>query len=167
MTTHLTLRSAFALAIVTVALLAAAPRASAVDMACNYDNRTFNACLRFDYQGYLWYHGHVGIDIYLPEQYAREIVNCGADFKASLWGDDGGGSKDDFIRNFVLSPGWPTAGTGGMSAEFFTHYLYSSTHLDEDDGTDQDELYAKVSYWDCHTFDTEEFRTGTVRATWW
>jgi hypothetical protein len=94
----------------------------------------------------------------LPPQYAAEIVGCGADLKASLWGDDDGGSSDDFIRNFVVTPGWPVATPTGFFADLYT--LNLSTELDEDDG--EDELYARVSYWDCHTGLTRSFRTGIL-----
>ena len=134
---------AAALAILAVSFITAAPRASAATSNCNYDGRTFLACLSLDYQGYLWSDAYVDLDVTLPPQYASEIVACGADLKASLWGDDGGGSDDDFIRTFVVTPGWPVA-----------------TKLDEDDGTD--EIYARVSYWDCHTGLTRSFRTGTL-----
>lgn len=150
-------------AIVAVSLLATPSSASATTQACNYDNVTFNACLNFDYQGFFWYDASVGIDVYLPEQYGREIIACGANFKASLWGDDGGGSKDDFIRNFVISPGWPSAGPNGIGAELYTLNL-NADDLNEDGDDNEDELYAKVSYFDCHTGLTREFRTGTIRG---
>jgi hypothetical protein len=150
---------AAALAILAVSFIAAAPRAAAATSNCNYDGRTFLACLSLDYQGYLWYDAHVDLDVALPPQYASEIVACGADLTASLWGDDGGGSDDDFIRNFVVTPGWPVATSTGFSAQLYTKSLYY-TKLDEDDGTD--EIYARVSYWDCHTGLTRSFRTGTI-----
>jgi hypothetical protein len=153
------LRAVAALAIVAASLLAAAPSASATDNACNYDNITFNACLRFDYADYFWWHAHAGIDVYLPEQYGREIVACGANFQASLWGDDG--ANDQFIRDLVIKPGWPAAGPTGIGAEFDAQYLHGSD-LDEDDG--EDELYARISYFDCHTGLTRNFVTGTIRG---
>jgi hypothetical protein len=161
--THLFSRSVRALAaLLAVAGLAlvAAPRASA-EQACNYDGRSFNACLNLDYVGYGWYNGHVGLDVKLPQQYAQEIVNCGAYPEASLWGDDGGGSADDYIRSFVPTPGWPVATSAGFSTDLFTQSI-NSNQMDEDDGTD--EIYAKVSFWDCHTGGYRTFRTGTIRG---
>jgi hypothetical protein len=169
MTNHHTLRArplrvltalAAALAIVAASLAAAAPSASAASIpnACNFDFVTFNACLRFDDRGPGRWDAVVGIDVVMPEQYAREIIACGADFRASLWGDDGGGSNDDFISHMVLRPG-PAAGPGGLSAEFSVPV--DSSQLDEDDG--EDEVYARISFFDCHTGLAREFRTGTVR----
>lgn len=163
MTKHYLRAFAALLAIVAVSLVAA-PRAaadSASDPHCNYDsNGSFNACLRFEWAGYGWMHAHVGIDRYVPEQYGREIVACGADFKASLWGDDGGGNEDDFIRDLVVDPGWPTAWSRGISAELTAKYL--DPELDEDKGSDRDELYARVSYFDCHDGWRHEYRTGEI-----
>jgi hypothetical protein len=153
------------LAIVAVSLTASAPRASAASYgpACNYDN-SFNACLRLDIARVALFNPVVGIDVHLPEQYAREIVACGADFKASLWGWDNGGSEDDFIANMVISPGWPAGSSTGLSSEFFLNYV-DSNRFDEDEGTD--ELYARISYWDCHNRQTQKFRTGIITSEFW
>jgi hypothetical protein len=148
------------LACAGLALSATASHAS-VEQACNFDGKSFNACLNLDYRGYGWYNADVGVDVKLPAQYAREIVECGADPAASLWGDDGGGSADDYLRDFVLTPGWPSANALGFSMDLYTQSI-NSRELDEDDG--QDEIYAKVSYWDCHTGGTRTFRTGTIRG---
>jgi hypothetical protein len=152
---------AAALTLVAASLAAAAPPASAAstDKACNYDFVTFNACLHFDDRRFGWWDAQVGIDVYMPEQYAREILACGANFRASLWAaDDGWG--DDFITNLVLKPGWPRLITPptGIGAEFTVPV--TSHQLDEDDG--RDELYARISFYDCHTGATRQFRTGTV-----
>jgi hypothetical protein len=148
-----------ALAVIAVSLLAAAPRASAdtQTQACGYDGKTYYACLRFDYVGYLWWNGAAVLHVNLPDQYAREVIACGADLKASIWGDDDGDAGDDFIRNMVLAPGSPQVDYAGILANFTTLNLNSS-NLDEDDGTD--ELYVRVSYWDCHTGLTRTFRSS-------
>jgi hypothetical protein len=156
---------ATALAIVAACLLAATPRASAAvnssGLACNYDGVTFNACFSLQYVGYFWWTDHVGIDVRLPEQYAREVLDCAPNFKASVWGDDGGGSSDDFLRDLVVDTTWPpTANASGLSAQF-VGYSVNSRELDEDDGAD--ELYARVSYFDCHTGFTRNFRTGIMQ----
>ena len=173
MTNHCTSRPrsrrvlAAALAIVATCLLTAAPPApaAATDMACNYDNATFNACLKFDPAGSSWWNAHVGIDVYMPQQYAQEIIACGAGFRASVWGDDGAAgmsSSDQYISSLGLKGGWPAAGPDGLGAEFGASiYGY---YLDEDRGGDTDELYARVSYRDCHNGLTRTFVTGTVRG---
>jgi hypothetical protein len=75
-----------------------------------------------------------------------------------LWGDDGGGSKDDEIRHLWVGLGWPIAQSYGISAVLFAQTI-SDSDLDEVDGVDG--LYARVSYWDCHT-GLRRFRTGTI-----
>jgi hypothetical protein len=171
MTKHRTLRArphralAAALALIAACLLAAAPPAPAAntDQQCNYDNATFNACLRFDYAGSDLWNANVGIDVYMPEQFAREILACkaDADFRVRLLGDDGGGGSDDYISSPELKPGWPAAGPLGLAAEFGA--TISGSSLDEDGGNDTDELYANVSYADCNG-NRRSFRTGTVRG---
>jgi hypothetical protein len=150
---------AAALAIVAVSLVVAAPPASA-EMRCNGDGDTFNACLHFEWLGYGWLEPHVGMDVYMPEQHARDILAYGANFKASLWGDDGGGSDDDFILPLSVAPSWPIADSTGMAVEFVGRGVNEA--LDEDDGVD--ELYARVSFRDPFTGVTREFRTGVIRG---
>src|SRR4051794_13263964 len=148
---------------VAISLLTAAPRAPAASMlgpACNpIEGAQYSACLTLPYRGYLWWDAQVDVNVYLPEQYGREVVACDPDFRAVLWGDDGGGSQDDEIRHLSVGPGWPIAQWFGISAALFVQYI-SSDQLDEDDGTD--ELYARVSYFDCHTGLRRYFRTGTI-----
>jgi hypothetical protein len=149
------------LAALVTGLVVAAPPASAAEQACNYDN-TFNACLRLDYNGYLWWSPHVGLDVHMAQWYAQSIVDCGGNFQATLWGDDGGGSSDDKITDLVLQPGWPSAGPTGLGVEFALPNLYE-TRLDEDDDS-EDEIYARISYFDCNTRLTQTFRTGTIHG---
>jgi hypothetical protein len=150
--------------VAATSLAAAAPPASAAsNMRCNNDNGlSFNACLSFDYLGYGWWDAHVGIDVYMPEYYARAIVACGnSNFKASLRGDDGKGANDPVIRELSVVPGWPRADSTGIAAELIGPNL--GDELNEDDDS-QDELYARVSFYDCHTGDTRD-RTGETRFT--
>ena len=146
------------LAALTVSLLAAAPRASAdTQQACGYDGKTYYACLRFDYIGYLWYQGVAFLHVNLPQQYARDVIACGGDFKATIWGDDDD-PGDDFIRTMVLDPSAPpTVDYAGILVSFYAPNLYYD-QLDEDDGTD--ELYVRISYLDCHTGLTRTFKSS-------
>jgi hypothetical protein len=147
-----------ALAIVAASLAAATPASAAtIGPACNYDFVTFNACLVLGDRGFGWWDAEPAVDVNMPEQYAREIVACGANFRASLWGKDSG-YDDDLISNLVLKPGWPAAGPTGLGAEFTVPV--TSQQLDEDDG--EDEVYARISFVDCHTGATRQFRTGTI-----
>ena len=156
---------AAALAIVAASLAAAAPQASAGLMECNYEVGTYNACLSTEAFHFGWFDARVGIDVYLPEQWGREIVACGARFKASLRGDDGKGTNDQVIRQLSLVPGWPVASSAGIAAEFIGPDLQGSD-LDEDKGSDTDEPYARISYYDCHTGLTREFVSGVLKGRW-
>ena len=146
--------------VVAGSALAAAPSASATDPACKYDGRTYNACLRFDDAGWGFWHANVGIDVYMSEQYAREVIACGADFKATLYAHDS--TQASLVSNLWLKPGWPAAGPGLIGAEFDARYLHHGI-LDEDPGADADELYASISFYDCHTRQRRSFTTGIHR----
>jgi len=153
-----TLAAALAVAIASLAAAAAAS-AAPFDNHCKFD-RGSNACLRFEGStSFFHWDAHVGIDVHMPEQYGREILACGADFKASLWGDDG---NHQFIRNLQLKPGWPAGGSGGIGAEFIARLLRPS-EMNEDSGS-EDELFVKISFYDCHTDEIRRYTTGTVRG---
>jgi hypothetical protein len=139
-------------------------RADTLDMACNYDYVNFNACLTFQDVGELdMLNAQVGLDRHFPQRYAQEIVDYGADFRAQLWADDGGHAT--FLTELTIMPGWPSAGPDGLGAELLATSLPRANFLDEDPGQpDQDELYVKVSYFDFHRHEREEFRTGTVHG---
>ena len=151
---------AAALATVAVSLAAAAPPASAgIDGPFCLHDRTSNACLSADwFAGNQWVNVHVGIDVNVPEQYGREILACGADFRATLRGNDGKGSNDPVIRTLEVKPGWPIAGSTGIAAELIGSNLRRS-EFNEDSGG-EDELYARVSFYDCHLGRDRDFVTG-------
>ena len=96
----------------------------------------------------------------MPEQYAREIVACGAHLQASLWGDDPG--PDQFIRSLSIAPGWPIAQSTGLAVNFWGPLLDPRV-LNEDEDSD-DELYARISFLDCHTGAYRNFTTGIFRG---
>lgn len=156
---------AAALAIAAASLAAAPSPAAAASYAphCKHDPYfiEYNACLRLDDLGSFLWNAHVGIDVYMNEQYAREIIACGARFQASLWGEDG--TYDQFITNLPLRAGWPSAGPSGLGAEFMKT-VHSSQLNEDSDG--QDELYARVSYYDCHAgrTGTRSYQTGMIRG---
>lgn len=131
---------------------------------CCHHDRSSNACLTLDWGSTLeWLDAHVGFDVYMPEQYATEVLACypgGPDFRASLWGDDGrrgADPSDDHIRDLQVEAVWPIAEPTGISAEFIGPGLNVS-ELDEDDGEDQ--IYARGSFYDCHTGARRDFTTG-------
>lgn len=154
------------LAALAVSLFATAPRASAAQQACGYDGQTYYACLRFDPLPYLWWNGVAFLHVNLPQDYARVVLNCNPNFKATIWGDDDGEAGDDFIRNMVLDPAQPpTVDYAGILVSFTAPNL-SNDQLDEDDGTD--ELYVKISYRDCYSGVTRTFKSSNYVAsfTW-
>jgi hypothetical protein len=160
-------RSLVALVVALAALAAWSPQASADTPAssgrdaCNYDGWSFYACLHFDYKGYGWYNASTVLHRNMSTDYARALIACGGYFKASLWGrdEDNDHSQDDFIRNLVLTPGYPQASYNGLDVRFYTVDIADS-QLDEDDGTD--ELFVRMTYRDCNsglvtqTYDTDD-----------
>jgi hypothetical protein len=156
------------LAIVGAGFAAAAPQASATPVSigpwtCEWTHGVSTACLKFDYNGFLWYSVNWYLDVELPAQYAREIADCDPNiwkWKSELWGDDGGPGKDDLITTSIARPGFPIAGPDYVHAEF-TNPAVHSTQLDEDtDG--RDELYGVLSFVDCHNGITRRFRTAQI-----
>lgn len=141
---------ALAAALAATAFALPTPTASArlTDLVCNYDGVSFNACLHFTPAGFGYYDGHVGMELYMPAQYSREVLACGANFQASLWGEDG--ASDQFIRPLLIQPGHPALITGrdGITAGWTTSRI--GPQLDEDAGEARDEIYARISYIDCH-----------------
>ena len=150
-----------ALMVLAGCLAVVAAPASAGEPWCEYPDGS-NACLRLDYRGFSYWKAIAGVDVHLPQRYAQEIVECGdSAFQATLFGDDG--EEVTFIRNLNLDPGWPVSGPAGLSAELSADYIHDS-ELDEDKG-DVDEIFAVISYHDCHIpWSRFEFRTGTIRG---
>jgi hypothetical protein len=157
------------LAIFAISMLAGAPRAFAFDpyIACHSD-RASNSCVTIVELPPYWVGSNVtvGIDVAMPAQYAREVLDCDPAFRSQLWGDDGGGSDDDLIGSVWVTDGWPIADANGISAEFNLNGILTN-RMNEDDG--EDELYARISFYDCHTGETRWFRTGTIHSEfhWW
>ncbi len=132
----------------------AAP-ASAAQQACNYDGVTYNACLTIEYQGSGWWSVHIGLDSYMPKWYCDAIFPSNSIF-ADLWGDD---STDHRIAYIPLKPGSPSCGSnGGLFAEFYAPYV----RLDEDAGSDRDEVYGAVTYFDSIAREWRTYHTGTI-----
>ena len=144
--------------VAAIALAAAAPALAVEGPHCRHD-QFFNACLSFDGSGRGW-DASVGIDVYMGEQYGREVLACDENFRASLWGDDGprgADASDDHIRDLDIQPGWPIADTFGISADFISRDIATS-ELDEDDRDDQ--IYARVAFDDCNSGKTRNYITG-------
>ena len=140
------------LAVVAGAIMAAQfvsiePAHAAIDdLACHYDHVSFNACLDFEDVGEAGkLNAHIGLDEFMSQAHASDLIGDGTDFRASLWADD---DRDQFIADLTLVPGWPTAEVGGLGAAFIGTGL-SRAVLNEDAG-DKDEIYAKISYFDHH-----------------
>jgi hypothetical protein len=147
-----------ALAMTAGVLTATAAPASAAAMSCNHDNgASFNACLTIEYAGGGKWNVNVGFDRYMPQQYALEIIGCGARMFAVLWGDDGGHPEDDNRGVIDLRPGSPTSGNNPQG--LFAEFSRAGMNLNEDDG--RDEVYAEITYFDCHNGQWFTYRTGT------
>lgn len=133
---------ALAAAALTAGLIVApsAP-ASAAEQRCNYDGVTFNACLTIEYQGSGWWSVHIGFDRYWPKWYVDSIIGSSSIF-ADLWGEDG--STDHRLAYIPLQSG-PASGTNpeGLFASFYSPY----ERLDEDAGSDRDEVYGAVTFY--------------------
>ena len=151
------------LAMTAGVLTATTAPASAAAMACNYDGFSFNACLTIEYAGPGRWDVTVGFDRYLPQQYANEILACpgGGIVFSVLWGDDGGHPDDDELGSIPLMPGFPN--TGSNPEGLFAGFHRAGMNLNEDSGTD--EVYAEVTYFDCHNGLWMTYRTGTHVGT--
>lgn len=148
-------------AVVATQLVSVVPARAAVDdLACSYDHVSYNACLDFEDVGEPGkLDAHVGLDSFMSEYAARDLIAHGGDFRASLWADD---DHDQFIADLTLEPGWPTAGAGGLGVAFDGAGLSRSVLNEDADG--EDEIYAKISYFDHRRGKRVLFSTGVVRA---
>lgn len=150
-----------ALAMTAGLLAATTTPASAAPSACNYDHVS-NVCLTIEYAGPGKWDVHVGFARYMPKSQADEILACpgGGTFFAVMWGDDGGPSYDDNLGDIPLVAGYPRSDSNpdGLFAEFFRPGM----NLNEDSGTD--EVYAEVTYFDCHNGQRFTYRTGTIHG---
>ena len=122
-------------------------QASAVGPACRYVPDSTLACFTMGSSAGIGWKINFHMDVYVPTYYAEGLAACGRanplSFKAQLWGDDGGGSADDYLGiQAVPLPGYPVAGENYLMA-FFT-FDQANSQLDEDRGTDRDELYAST-----------------------
>ena len=127
------------LAIVPGAIMLTGSAASADGPACHYDSQR-NACLWITetWPGSGEYAVHIGIDVYMSQQQAQDIIDRGGTLSAKVMGDDP--SYDDLLFHLdVMSMG---AVPHGLSAEFRTSRVPGSW-LDED-WEGRDEVYATV-----------------------
>ena len=65
----------------------------------------------------------------------------------------------------MLQPGSPSAESFGITANFIVDYI-SDAELNEDDSS-EDELYVRVSFYNCITRQTEYFNTGHIVYDLW
>lgn len=151
-----------ALALTVGLLTATTAPASAAAMRCHNDGVSFNACLTIEYAGNSRWDVRVGFDRYLPRSYADEILACpgGGVVFSVLWGDDDGHPDDDELDSIPLVAGFPRS--GGSPAGLFAEFFRPAMNLDEDGG--QDEVFAEVTYFDCHDGDWHTYRTGTHKG---
>jgi hypothetical protein len=143
------------------AMVASRAYADTTDLACNYDYISFNACLHFESgSGLDLLTARAGLDSFMPERAAQEIIDYGADVRASLWADDG--ANDHYLADLALMPRWPAAWSGGLGVDTFATDLQRSLLNEDADG--DDELYARISYYNVHTHTRMTFDTGVVHG---
>ena len=147
-----------AAAMLLAQLVSPGPAQAAIGPKCLHDDgRSYNACLTISGTGELnQWRVTAGLDAIMSQRYAQEIIDDGANLRATLWGDDGGSRK--LIGSLPVAPGWPVAGPSGLSVEL-SGLVYGGD-LNEDNGLD--EIYAEITYFDFHRGRNIPHRTGTV-----
>jgi hypothetical protein len=104
------------------------------------------------------YKVHVGIDVYMSQHDAQNIVDDGGVIWAVAWGADP--VSDDYLQGIGRTRVW--SWERGLSAEF-EESIYGGT-LDED-FPDADEVYALVNLYLGESGRTRTFRSDTVEAS--
>jgi hypothetical protein len=141
----------------SVATAGTATAANVGEWACNYDAHS-NTCLYITNLGDHRYAVHVGIDVYMSQQDAQNIINSGFRPWADLWGDDGAVGRSGYLTDIPLTYPYPVASSTGLSAEFDIEVAQKL--LNEDDGVDEIvalvHLYIPASQW------TYIYRSGQV-----
>jgi hypothetical protein len=141
--------------------LALTASAAAAAQACNPVLGS-NTCLTIEFQGSNVYRVLVGIDVYMRQDEAQDIIALtpgGNPFFVAIMDDDGGGPLSDRVLFPVpIAPGWPRAGEVGLSAEFET--LVSGSQLNGDN--DSDEVYARVVLFDPRDRQTYILTSGVI-----
>jgi hypothetical protein len=97
----------------------------------------------------------VGIDVFMAQRDAQNIVDDGAVISAVLWGSDP--FADDYLEGITRMRVWVT--DRGLSAEFERSVSGETLSEDEPDG---DELYALVTLRFSATGLTRTFRSANV-----
>jgi hypothetical protein len=91
----------------------------------------------------------VGIDIEMRRKDAQDLINDagGNPFSTVIMANDHDDPYRDTASLFEvpLAPGWPKAGEGGLSAEFYKEVNYQ---LVDEDKPGSDEVYARVALHD-------------------
>jgi hypothetical protein len=138
----------------TLALTSATASAWSLPSVCT-GNSQHAVCLEGYTPGNHMVQVHVGIDVYMSRQDAEAILAAnGSAFTAALMGDDP--VYDNFLTWVDLT--WEAASDVGLSAEF--DELIPASLLDEDRGSDTDEVYARVSMWDTRSGKSRVFDSG-------
>jgi hypothetical protein len=104
------------------------------EQACNYGSQ-YNACLLITNLGSNMYRVHVGIDIYMSQQDAQNLIGAGSVPVVGLYGDDGSSTANDFLTSGFSIAEPPVAWAQGWSAGFTIDV--NGSLLNEDDGIDE------------------------------
>jgi hypothetical protein len=97
-----------------------------------------------------------GLDSYMSQQYAQEVIDRGGSYLARLYADDSG-SNDVLLATIPLS--WAAAGAAGLGQE---HVIWLGCSKLNEDKDGKDEIYADISWFDPHNGQWTTRRTGTI-----
>ncbi|GIE28118.1 hypothetical protein Ait01nite_011630 [Actinoplanes italicus] len=138
------------------AVIATPAQAAQLAQACTRPTVAYHACLTVESTSvFNEYKITAGLDSFMSQQYAGEVVAGGA-FTANLYADDPGGS-DRLIASIPLA--WVGAGAEGLGQE---HAIWMSCRYLNEDTDGKDELYAHISWFDPHNGQWTTRQTGIV-----
>jgi hypothetical protein len=139
------------------AMVAAPAQAAVLAQACSPMTVTHHACLTAAGTSVLnEYKITAGLDSYMSQQYAQEVIDRGGSYLARLYADDSG-SNDVLLATIPLS--WAAAGSAGLGQE---HVIWLGCSKLNEDKDGKDEIYADISWFDPHNGQWTTRRTGTI-----
>jgi hypothetical protein len=138
------------------AFVATPAQAAVLDQACTPKTPIYHACLTAASTSILnEYKITAGLDSFMPQWYAQQIIDGGGTFWAHLYADDPG-SNDTHVAEMPLA--WVSAGPEGLGQE---HVIWlGCSKLNEDSGVD--EFYADISWRDPHSGVVTTRRTAVL-----
>jgi hypothetical protein len=139
------------------AFVATPAQAAVLDQACTPKTPIYHACLTAASTSILnEYKITAGLDSFMPQWYAQQIIDGGGTFWAHLYADDPG-SNDTHVAEMPLA--WVSAGPEGLGQE---HVIWLGCSKLNEDKDGKDEIYADISWFDPHNGQWTTRRTGTI-----